>query len=87
MATREDEFLKNPEVRKEYDKLQPKYDLIKKQLKIREGIAKSIFERFTNGSKPWDKCTSKHKDIFLRRADLILLYLLRILLLNLYQYH
>lgn len=46
-----------------------------KQKEIREGIAQSIFERFTNGHKPWEKCTQKHKDIFLRRADLILTYL------------
>jgi len=34
-----EEVLKNPEVRREYDKLQPEYDLIQRQLKIREGLA------------------------------------------------
>jgi len=36
MATREE--IKDPKVREEYDKLQPKYDLIQKRLKIRKEI-------------------------------------------------
>lgn len=37
--------------------------------KLRERIAIQIFHRFTNGLKPWERCTQKHKDMFLKVAD------------------
>jgi len=45
----ETEMLQDPEIRKEYDALKPKYDKIQRQI-IREGLAKLDHEQWIQGS-------------------------------------